>query len=139
MNDSRERYYTRISNEFNGSNVSLKAYWSILKVFLNNKKTPIIEPLLYEYRFGADFTKKAELFISFFATQCTVVYNGGSLPSELLLTFLSNVTFSSDNILKIIQNLDSEKAHGHDRTSIRILKYVNHKYVNLLKLFSNHA
>ena len=36
--------------------------------------------------------------------------------------FLSNTTFSSDDIQKIIENLDSGKAHGHDRISIRILE-----------------
>ena len=36
--------------------------------------------------------------------------------------FLSNITFSSNAIQKIIQNLDSEKAHGHDRISVRMLK-----------------
>ena len=35
---------------------------------------------------------------------------------------LSSVTFSQDNIAKIIQNLDSGKAHGHDNISIHILK-----------------
>ena len=30
--------YTRISNKVNDSQVSPKAYWSILKMFLNNKK-----------------------------------------------------------------------------------------------------
>ena len=94
-------------------------------MFLNNKKTPIIPPLFYENRFVPDFKKKAELFNSIFAKQCTVINNCSSLPSELLLKtdkFLSNITFSSDGILKIIQNLDSEKAHGFDRISIRMLK-----------------
>ena len=94
-------------------------------MFLNNKKTPIIPPLFYENRFVTDFKKKAELFNSFFAKQCTIINNGNSLPSEFLLKtdkFLSNITFSSDDILKIIQNLDSEKAHGHDKISIRMLK-----------------
>ena len=35
---------------------------------------------------------------------------------------LSSVTFSQDDIAKIIQNLDSGKAHGHDSISIHILK-----------------
>ena len=117
-NDLRDRYYTRISNKLNDSPVPPKAYWSILKMFLNNKKTPIILPLFYENRFITDFEKKTELFNSFFAKQCTVINNGSSLPSELLLKtdrFLSNITFPSDDILKIIQNLDSEKVHGFDR------------------------
>ena len=64
-NDSRDRYYTRISNKLNESHVFPKAYWSILKIFLNNKKPPIIPPLFYENRFVTDFKKKAELFNSF--------------------------------------------------------------------------
>ena len=81
--------------------------------------------MFYESSFVTDFTKKAELFNSFFAKQYTIIDNGSSLPSELLLktdTFLSNITFSGNDILKIIQNLDSEKAHGHDRISIQMLK-----------------
>ena len=35
---------------------------------------------------------------------------------------LSSITFYQDNIAKIIQNLDSGKAHGHDNISIRMLK-----------------
>ena len=94
-------------------------------MFLNNKKTPIIPPLFYKNRFVTDFKKKAELFNSFFAKQCTVINNASSLPSGLLPKIdkiLSNITFSGDDIRKIIQNLDSEIAHGHDKISIRMLK-----------------
>ena len=81
--------------------------------------------MFYETRFVTDFTKKAELFNPFFAKQCTIINNGSSLPSELLLKtdqFLSNITFSSDDMLKITKNLDPEKAHGQDRISIQMLK-----------------
>ena len=94
-------------------------------MFLNNKKIRIIPPLFYENSFVTDFTKKTELFNSFFAKQCTVINKGSSLPSELLLKtdkFWFNMTFSSDDILKVVQNLDSEKAHGHNRKSIQMLK-----------------
>ena len=83
--------------QLNDSRVSPKAYCLILEVFLNNKKTTIIPPLFYENRFVMDFKKKAELFNSFFAKWCSVINNGRSLPSELLLKtdkFLSNITFS---------------------------------------------
>ena len=69
--DSRARYYTRISNKINDSHVSPKAYWLILKMLWNNKKIPIIPPLFYENRFVIDFTKKLELFNSFFASHWT--------------------------------------------------------------------
>ena len=35
---------------------------------------------------------------------------------------LSSLTFSQDNISKIIQNLESGKAYGHDNISILTLK-----------------
>ena len=104
------------------NNCDLNRDW---KMFLNNKKIPIIPLLFYENWFVTDFKKKAELFNSFFPKQCTVVNNGSRLPSELLLKtdkFLSNIIFSSDDILKIIQNLDSEKAHDFDRINIQMLK-----------------
>ena len=35
---------------------------------------------------------------------------------------ISQIRFSEDDIAKIIQNLDPNKAHGHDQISIRMLK-----------------
>ena len=35
---------------------------------------------------------------------------------------LSSVRFSQDNIAKVVQNLDPNKAHGHDNISICMLK-----------------
>ena len=37
MNDTRDRYYSRISNKLNNSHVSRKASWSNLIMFLNRK------------------------------------------------------------------------------------------------------
>ena len=54
----RDRYYTRISNKLNDSHVFPKAYWLILKMFLNNKKNLIIPFLLHENRFLTDFYKE---------------------------------------------------------------------------------
>ena len=43
---------------------SSKAYWSILKSFVNDKKIPIILPLYHDGSFITDFRQKAELFNS---------------------------------------------------------------------------
>ena len=69
--------------------------------------------------------KKAELFNSFFADQCSLISSSSKLPSKfeyLTQSRLSSITFSTEEIEKIIQNLDPNKAHGHDQISIRILK-----------------
>ena len=36
---------------------------------------------------------------------------------------LSTVTFSENDILKVIRKLDPSKAHGHDKVSICMLKF----------------
>ena len=58
-----------------------KAYWSLLKIFLNNKKILIIPPLFYENRYLTDFFKKAQLFNSLFSKQRSLNPNNSSLPA----------------------------------------------------------
>ena len=47
---------------------STKVYWSILKFFLNNRKTPVIPSLFHNKKFVTDFKEKAKLLnlFSFF-------------------------------------------------------------------------
>ena len=103
---------------------SSKAYWSLLEAYLNNEKIPLIPPLYYQGGFITNFKVKAELFNSFFASQCSLIKNDSKLPSYLNYNTdnrLSTVNLSIDDISKIIQNLDPNKAHGHDKISIRML------------------
>ena len=72
-----------------------------------------------------DFKEKAEVFNAFFAKQCFLIKNSSKLFSHLHYladNCLSSVSFSQDDIAKIIQNLDQHKAHGHDNINIRMLK-----------------
>ena len=64
-----------------------------------------------------DFKEKAELFNAFFAKQCSLIKSNSQLPSHLhYLTDnrLSSASFSQDNIAKMIQKFDPNKAHGHN-------------------------
>ena len=122
---SKHKYYGRMNNKLNNTEKNSKAYWSMLKNFLNNKKIPLIPPLLYENCFITNFKEKAQLFDSFFADRCSLVSNASNLPFNFTLytdNRLSTVTFSQDDIGKIIQNLNPNKSHGHDNISIRMLK-----------------
>ena len=64
-----------------------------------------------------DFRKKAEQY-SFFAKQYSLVNSDSSLPSDSLYS----LKFFTENILQIINKLDSNKVHGYDEISIRMLK-----------------
>ena len=62
-----------------------------------------------------------------FADQCSIVTNNSELPAILTKKTresLSTINFSTDDILKIIRNLDPNKAHGHDMIIIRMIEYV---------------
>ena len=41
--------------------ISPKAYWSILKTFLNNKKIPCIPPIHHNNNYITDFKEKAQI------------------------------------------------------------------------------
>ena len=56
-----------------------KAYWSLLRGLLNNRKIPLIPPLFYGNKFVKDFKGKAELFNSPFGTQCSLISNSSKL------------------------------------------------------------
>ena len=107
------------------SRISLKAYWSILKAFLINKKIPCIPPLFRNNKFISNFRDKAELFNNFFAQQYTLI----DKSSEISLTLntkttkmLSSILVTRTDIVKIIKNLDPNKAHGHDIISTQMIK-----------------
>ena len=95
------------------------------KTFRKSRKLPIIPSLYQKNEFVTDFKKKAELFNFFFTDQHSLISNSSRLPSKLeylIQSRLSLITFSTDDIAKIIQNLDPNKAHGHVQISIRLLK-----------------
>ena len=59
------------------------------------------------------------------ANQCSIVSNNSQLPvtfTRKTRESLSAIDFSTDDILKIIRNLDPNKADGHDMISIRMIK-----------------
>ena len=96
-----------------------------MKTLLNGKKIPCIPPLFHGDKFIVVFQGKSEIFNSFFTEQCSPISNGSVLPSELPLrtdSSLSSFHFTKDDILRIINNLDPNEAHGHDEISIRMLK-----------------
>ena len=101
-----------------------KVYWSPIKIFLNNNKIPIILPLFYENRFIIDFEEAQLLNISL-SKQCSFIPNNSFLPADVNYVTdkrLSTVTFLARDIGKIIQHIDSNKAHGHHNLSMRMLK-----------------
>ena len=113
-----------------------------MKIFLHNKKIPLIPSLFYENRFITDFKEKAELFNCFFSKQCSLLTNHSELSTSLSFQTnkpLSSATFLAEDIGKIIQGLDHNKAHGHDNISIRMLKICGDTICKPLEMIYSQA
>ena len=69
--------------------------------------------------------KRRKYLKLFFAKECSLVNTNSDPPSVLSKEthkVLSTMHFTSDEILKIIQNFDLNKAHDHDMITIRMTK-----------------
>ena len=140
IGDSKQKYFLGLTLKLNTIQKITKAYWTLLKFFPNNRKTPVIPSLFHNNKFVTDFKEEAELFNSFFAKQCSLIKNDSKLPPQLhFLTDkrLSTVKFVNTNILKIIQDLNPNKAHGHDKISIQMLKICGNSLCRPLELIFN--
>ena len=106
-----------MANKLNRIQKISKAYWFLLKSFLNNKNIPIILQILLNNAFVTDFQKKPELFSSYFSNQCTLIIRNSTRPVNVhFLTDkrLSSFDFSENNNIKFLQKLNPDKTHGQD-------------------------
>ena len=116
---------------------SSKAYWSILKTVLNNTTIPCIPPIYHNKNYITDFKENAQIFNNFFAQQCTLVENSSKLTIDSFKranNLLSTISFTKDDIAKIIKNVNPNKAHGFDMISIRTLKICGDSILKPLEL-----
>ena len=137
ISKSKEQYYDCLAKKLNNPKTSPKTYWATMKIFYNGKKTPLIPPLLVNDKLECDFGKKANHFNEFFASKCTPLNNGSTLPhsvSNAPTVELSSFQFNDQDILKIIRALHVNKAHGCDDIPIRMIKICDQSIVKFLSI-----
>ena len=59
IDDSKQIYFLRLTLKLNTIQKITKAYWALLRIVLNNRKTPIIPPLFHNNKFVNDFKDKS--------------------------------------------------------------------------------
>ena len=122
---TKDLYYENLAKKLNNLLLQAKTYWSILKSFYNDRKVPLIPPLLIDDKFVTDIQTKTNIFNNFFPDQCQPLNNASDLPTnQIFLTQskLGSLDFNKGELLQIIRVLKIDKAHGHDDTSIRMIK-----------------
>ena len=68
ITSTKDHYYKNLAKKLNNPLLQAKKYWSFHKTFYNDKKIPIIAPLLTDDKFVTDIQTNAN---NFFADQCT--------------------------------------------------------------------
>ena len=108
---------------------------------MNKIKIPEIPPLLVDDIFETKFKIKARIFNSFFAKQCTILSNNSKLPIFDYKTNkrINDIKFEVSDILKIIKDLNPNKAHGHDGVSIKMIQMCDESITIPLELVFESA
>ena len=104
---------------------------------LTGEKVPCIPPIFHDSKSITDFRKKAELFNSFFANKCSLITDTSVLPTNcesLINKTLSNISFTDNDIGKIVKCLDPNKAQVHDMMSILMVKICGYSIYKPLHL-----
>ena len=133
---ARDKYIKQICEKLNDPLTSPKTYWKILNRLLSNKKVSAIPPVLFDGKIISNFSQKAAIFNKYFASQCTPLQNSSSLPKPRLRTdkTLSSLNIREDDIFVIVEKLNSNKSHGWDDLSIKMIKLCGKSVACSLKL-----
>ena len=73
--EKKNDYYHQLARKLIDPTTSCKIYCSILKIFYDNRKIPLIPPLLIGNKLVGDFREKANHFNKYFASACTPIDN----------------------------------------------------------------
>ena len=141
ISSTKNLYYENLAKKLNNPLLQAKTYWSVLKTFCNEKKIPLIPPLLVDNNFVTDIQTKANIFNKFFAQQCTPLENSSVLPVNqkfLTQSRLTSININENEVLNIIRALNIHKAHRYDDISIRMIKMCDKSLLKpLTLLFEN--
>ena len=89
------------------------------------KKIQVTLTVLINNELLSDFMMKANHFNSFLASHRTPLDNKSKIPGNqtyITDSKLSSLQFEVKDIIKILRSPNTNKAHGHDDISIRMLK-----------------
>ena len=123
VRQAKSKYLYDLSNKLKDPTNGQKVFWSSFKRLASKKKITNIPPLVENNTFVSCFKEKADILNTYFASQCRPRVTNGVLPNLFPRTdkLFCNVSVSEDDIINIINKLNSKKAHGFDGISIPML------------------
>ena len=88
-------------------------------------------PLLENGVFITNFQTKVDIFNELFVEQCSIIPNNSLLPPLIFRTNnkLSDIAIDGTEILKLTRKLNTNKAHGWEELSIKMIKLCDNTIV----------
>ena len=113
-----------LGNQLADPKTGQKKYFKILKKFMKKDICSLIPPISHLDKFIVEAEEKCRIFNDYFKSHCVTVPTSSTLPPQTKCTNLSikSVDFTEQNIVEHIRKLNSNKAHGHDMISIKMMK-----------------
>ena len=127
---------TKLGKKVNDPSTSQKSYWKIINRVMNKCRASKIPPVLVNNVFIMNCRGKAKLFNDFFSKQCTPIFNSSVLSTINFLTDkrIDDISIQSDEIIRLIRNLNPNKATGSDGISGQMLLLCDDSVVLPLKI-----
>ena len=105
-------YLLLLSDKINDLHTSARSYWSILKSLSNGKKIPLMPANLINNSLISNFKQKGNHFNSIYASQCTRVLNGRTLPlvtTPVTNAGLPSISFKDQDVVNPFSKRKIEK------------------------------
>ena len=136
INKEKEKYLSSLGQKLNDPQTGPKAYWKVLNKLLNKSNIPIIPPILHNNKLVTNFIEKSNLFNKYFVEQCKTLINDSVLPPFYPITNkkLADIEYVVEDLRNIIHALNSNKSHGPDNISIRMLQICGDSILDPLDL-----
>lgn len=135
---SKQKYYKKLGSKLNNPLTYFKTSWPLLKTLVSDRRVSIIPPIQVGDKFITNCTEKAKVFNYYFVKQCRVIDNNSQLPDHANFCTnvrLNNIKFANADILNILKNFNTNKTHGHNNLSIRIIKSCSESVCKPLELY----
>ena len=124
---SEQNYYKRLDDSVNNVHHRKKSWWHTVKSFMNKHQPTDIPAILHDNLTYTDNDAKAQILNDVFLRSSFVDDTNFSMPThnedtQTHANVLSSISINSDEVLYILQSLDTTKASGPDGISARLLK-----------------
>ena len=124
IREAKQTYYKKLGEKLSDPETGQKIFWNAFRRITNKSKHSNIPPIVDNNLYISNFQHKTNIFNDYFADQCQIIDNDSTLPEMSYKTNASiyQIKITIENIVDIINKMNSNKAGGYDGISVNMLQ-----------------